>query len=171
MRLHAYRSATASGEATIIFIFRTGSGSNQAVIRGKNRVDAVMLFNLRLSAREAMHYQLPNFSKYAGWLLNLYSTSESMDWNVSYINYGQAITWSPEDQPGSKVSARSQILGSRTYAMRSLVESRPQMRAIQHFCRRSDGCVGEIKYWSGSSGERTKFWIAAQSLGNCTNLK
>ncbi|MEN2284158.1 efflux RND transporter permease subunit [Algoriphagus sp. SE2] len=105
--------ATSAGEATINIIFEPGTDPNQAVIRVKTRVDQVMPLLPELVQREGVIITpiQPSMLMY----VNLYSTSESMDEKFLY-NYAN-VNMIPEINRIKGV-ARSQILGSRTYAMR-----------------------------------------------------
>ncbi|SFB16883.1 efflux RND transporter permease subunit [Algoriphagus aquimarinus] len=105
--------ATSAGEATINIIFEPGTDPNQAVIRVKTRVDQVMPLLPELVQREGVVITpiQPSMLMY----VNLYSTSESMDEKFLY-NYAN-VNMIPEINRIKGV-ARSQILGSRTYAMR-----------------------------------------------------
>jgi HAE1 family hydrophobic/amphiphilic exporter-1 len=105
--------ATSAGEATINIIFEPGTDPNQAVIRVKTRVDQVMPLLPELVQREGVIITpiQPSMLMY----VNLYSTNESMDEKFLY-NYAN-VNMIPEINRIKGV-ARSQILGSRTYAMR-----------------------------------------------------
>ncbi len=105
--------ATSAGEATINVIFEPGTDPNQAVIRVKTRVDQVMPLLPELVQREGVVITpiQPSMLMY----VNLYSENESMDEKFLY-NYAN-VNMIPELNRIKGV-ARSQILGSRTYAMR-----------------------------------------------------
>lgn len=105
--------ATSAGEATINVVFEPGTDPNQAVIRVKTRVDQVMPLLPELVQREGVIITpiQPSMLMY----VNLYSTNESMDEKFLY-NYAN-VNMIPEINRIKGV-ARSQILGSRTYAMR-----------------------------------------------------
>lgn len=105
--------ATSAGEATINIIFEPGTDPNEAVIRVKTRVDQVMPLLPELVQREGVVITpiQPSMLMY----VNLYSTSENMDEKFLY-NYAN-VNMIPEINRIKGV-ARSQILGSRTYAMR-----------------------------------------------------
>jgi HAE1 family hydrophobic/amphiphilic exporter-1 len=105
--------ATSAGEATINIIFEPGTDPNQAVIRVKTRVDQVMPLLPELVQREGVIITpiQPSMLMY----VNLYATDESMDEKFLY-NYA-SVNMIPELNRIKGV-ARSQILGSRTYAMR-----------------------------------------------------
>ncbi len=105
--------ATSAGEATLRLIFEPGTDPNQAVIRVKTRVDQVMPLLPELVQREGVVITpiQPSMLMY----VNLYSTSKSMDEKFLY-NYAN-VKMIPEINRIKGV-ARSQILGSRRYAMR-----------------------------------------------------
>ncbi|MEQ8478051.1 MAG: efflux RND transporter permease subunit [Fulvivirga sp.] len=105
--------ATSAGEATLRVIFEPGTDPNQAVIRVKTRVDQVMPLLPELVQREGVIITpiQPSMLMY----VNLYSTEESMDEKFLY-NYAN-VNMIPEINRIKGV-ARTQILGSRTYAMR-----------------------------------------------------
>ena len=105
--------ATSAGEATLRIIFEPGTDPNQAVIRVKTRVDQVMPLLPELVQREGVVITpiQPSMLMY----VNLYSKSKSMDEKFLY-NYAN-VKMIPEINRIKGV-ASSQILGSRTYAMR-----------------------------------------------------
>lgn len=105
--------ATSAGEATINVVFEPGTDPNQAVIRVKTRVDQVMPLLPELVQREGVIITpiQPSMLMY----VNLYGTDEHMDEKFLY-NYAN-VHMIPEINRIKGV-ARSQILGSRTYAMR-----------------------------------------------------
>jgi len=105
--------ATSAGEATLQVIFEPGTDPNLAVIRVKTRVDQVMPLLPELVQREGVIITpiQPSMLMY----VNLYSTDESLDEKFLY-NYAN-VNMIPEINRIDGV-ARSQILGSRTYAMR-----------------------------------------------------
>ncbi len=105
--------ATSAGEATLRIIFEPGTDPNQAVIRVKTRVDQVMPLLPELVQREGVVITpiQPSMLMY----VNLYSKDKSMDEKFLY-NYAN-VKMLPEINRINGV-ARSQILGSRTYAMR-----------------------------------------------------
>lgn len=105
--------ATSAGEATLRIIFEPGTDPNQAVIRVKTRVDQVMPLLPELVQREGVVITpiQPSMLMY----VNLYSKDKSMDEKFLY-NYAN-VKMLPEVNRINGV-ARSQILGSRTYAMR-----------------------------------------------------
>lgn len=105
--------ATSAGEATLRIIFEPGTDPNQAVIRVKTRVDQVMPLLPELVQREGVIITpiQPSMLMY----VNLYAKGKNMDEKFLY-NYAN-VKMLPEINRIKGV-ARSQILGSRTYAMR-----------------------------------------------------
>jgi HAE1 family hydrophobic/amphiphilic exporter-1 len=105
--------ATSAGEATLSLIFEPGTDPNQAVIRVKTRVDQVMPLLPELVQREGVIITpiQPSMLMY----VNLYATDESLDEKFLY-NYAD-VKMIPEINRIHGV-ARTQILGSRKYAMR-----------------------------------------------------
>lgn len=105
--------ATSAGEATLRIIFEPGTDPNQAVVRVKTRVDQVMPLLPELVQREGVVITpiQPSMLMY----VNLYAKGKDMDEKFLY-NYA-SIKMLPEINRIKGV-ARSQILGSRTYAMR-----------------------------------------------------
>ncbi len=105
--------ATSAGEATLRVIFEPGTDPNLAVIRVKTRVDQVMPLLPELVQREGVIITpiQPSMLMY----VNLYSTDKELDEKFLY-NYAN-VKMIPEINRINGV-ARSQILGSRTYAMR-----------------------------------------------------
>ncbi|NDI97999.1 efflux RND transporter permease subunit [Flavobacterium sp. LaA7.5] len=117
--------ATSAGEATLRIIFEPGTDPNQAVIRVKTRVDQVMPLLPELVQREGVVITpiQPSMLMY----VNLYATGKNMDEKFLY-NYAN-VKMIPEINRIKGV-ARSQILGSRTYAMRIWLNP-DRMRAYQ----------------------------------------
>ena len=105
--------ATSAGEATLRIIFEPGTDPNVAVIRVKTRVDQVMPLLPELVQREGVIITpiQPSMLMY----VNLYSTNKSMDEKFLF-NYA-TVKMLPEINR-TKGIARTQILGSRRYAMR-----------------------------------------------------
>ena len=105
--------ATSAGEATLRIVFEPGTDPNQAVIRVKTRVDQVMPLLPELVQREGVVITpiQPSMLMY----VNLYAKGKNMDEKFLY-NYAN-VKMLPEINRVKGV-ARSQILGSRTYAMR-----------------------------------------------------
>ncbi|MFT4856635.1 MAG: HAE1 family hydrophobic/amphiphilic exporter-1 [Algoriphagus sp.] len=150
--------ATSAGEATINIIFDPGTDPNQAVIRVKTRVDQVMPLLPELVQREGVIITpiQPSMLMY----VNLYSTSESMDEKFLY-NYAN-VNMIPEINRIKGV-ARSQILGSRTYAMRVWLNP-DRMRAYNISVEEVMDALGDqsIVGRPGRIGQSSG--IAAQSL-------
>lgn len=105
--------ATSAGEATLRVVFEPGTDPNEAVIRVKTRVDQVMPLLPELVQREGVVITpiQPSMLMY----VNLYAKGKNMDEKFLY-NYAN-VKMLPEINRIKGV-ARSQILGSRTYAMR-----------------------------------------------------
>lgn len=105
--------ATSAGEATLRVIFEPGTDPNQAVIRVKTRVDQVMPLLPELVQREGVVITpiQPSMLMY----VNLYAKDKNMDEKFLY-NYAN-VKMIPEINRIKGVG-RTQILGSRTYAMR-----------------------------------------------------
>ena len=105
--------ATSAGEATLRIIFEPGTDPNDAVIRVKTRVDQVMPLLPELVQREGVIITpiQPSMLMY----VNLYSKDKSIDEKFLF-NYA-TVNMIPEINRTHGV-ARSQILGSRRYAMR-----------------------------------------------------
>ena len=105
--------ATSAGEATIQVIFKLGTDPNQALVNVKNRVDQVANKLPPLVQLEGVivNRVMPSMLMY----VNLYSTEKSTDQKFLY-NFA-SVNLIPELQRIDGI-AQSQILGSRTYAMR-----------------------------------------------------
>jgi len=105
--------ATSAGEATLRVIFEPGTDPNQAVIRVKTRVDQVMPLLPELVQREGVVITpiQPSMLMY----INLYGTGKNFDEKFLY-NYAN-VNLLPEINRINGV-ARTQILGSRQFAMR-----------------------------------------------------
>ena len=105
--------ATSAGEATLRIIFEPGTDPNDAVVRVKTRVDQVMPLLPDLVQREGVVITpiQPSMLMY----VNLYAKDKSMDEKFLY-NYAN-VKIIPELNRVKGI-ARSQILGSRRYAMR-----------------------------------------------------
>ncbi len=105
--------ATSAGEATLRIVFEPGTNPNDAVIRVKTRVDQVMPLLPLLVQREGVIITpiQPSMLMY----VNLYATGKNMDEKFLF-NYA-TVNMIPEINRTPGV-ARSQILGSRRYAMR-----------------------------------------------------
>ncbi len=105
--------ATSAGEATIQVIFALGTDPNQALINVKNRVDQVMNKLPPLVQLEGVivNRVQPSMLMY----VNLYSKEKNADQKFLY-NFA-SVNLLPELQRVNGI-AQTQILGSRTYAMR-----------------------------------------------------
>ncbi|KPM48078.1 efflux RND transporter permease subunit [Jiulongibacter sediminis] len=105
--------ATSAGEATLRVIFEPGTDPNQAMVQVKTRVDQVMPLLPELVQREGVVITpiQPSMLMY----INLYGQGKDMDEKFLY-NYAD-VNILPELSRINGV-ARSQILGSRRYAMR-----------------------------------------------------
>ncbi|MGR3810924.1 efflux RND transporter permease subunit [Jiulongibacter sp. NS-SX5] len=105
--------ATSAGEATLRVIFEPGTDPNEAVIRVKTRVDQVMPLLPELVQREGVVITpiQPSMLMY----INLYGKGKDFDEKFLY-NYA-SVNLLPEINRINGV-ARTQILGSRQYAMR-----------------------------------------------------
>lgn len=150
--------ATSAGEATLRIIFEPGTDPNQAVIRVKTRVDQVMPLLPELVQREGVVITpiQPSMLMY----VNLYATGKNMDEKFLY-NYAN-VKMLPEINRIKGV-ARSQILGSRTYAMRIWLNPE-RMRAYKVSTEEVMKALGEqsIVGRPGRIGQSSG--IAAQSL-------
>lgn len=107
--------ATSAGEATLRIIFEPGTDPNQAVIRVKTRVDQVMPLLPELVQREGVVITpiQPSMLMY----VNLYADGKNKDMDEKFLFNYASVKMLPEINRIKGV-ARSQILGSRTYAMR-----------------------------------------------------
>ncbi|WP_144280931.1 efflux RND transporter permease subunit [Chryseobacterium echinoideorum] len=105
--------ATSAGEATVNVVFDPGTDANEAVVLVKTRVDQVMPLLPELVQKEGVVVNpiQPSMLMY----VNLYSTNKSMDEKFLY-NYA-TVNIIPEINRIHGI-AKSQILGSRRYAMR-----------------------------------------------------
>ncbi len=105
--------ATSAGEATLNIVFDPGTDPNEAVVLVKTRVDQVMPLLPELVQKEGVIVTpiQPSMLMY----VNLYSTNKSMDEKFLF-NYA-TVNIIPELNRVKGI-ARSQILGSRRYAMR-----------------------------------------------------
>lgn len=150
--------ATSAGEATLRIIFEPGTDPNEAVIRVKTRVDQVMPLLPELVQREGVVITpiQPSMLMY----VNLYAKSKNMDEKFLY-NYA-SVKMLPEINRIKGV-ARSQILGSRTYAMRVWLNP-DRMRAYNVSTDEVMEALGEqsIVGRPGRIGQSSG--IAAQSL-------
>ncbi|MDR0800990.1 efflux RND transporter permease subunit [Fluviicola sp.] len=150
--------ATSAGEATIRVIFKPGTDPNQAVIRVKTRVDQVMPLLPELVQREGVVITpiQPSMLMY----VNLYAKGKNMDEKFLY-NYA-SVKMIPEINRIDGVG-RTQILGSRTYAMRIWLDP-DRMRAYNVSVDDVMKALGEqsIVGRPGRIGQSSG--IAAQSL-------
>lgn len=105
--------ATSAGEATLRVIFEPGTDPNEAVVRVKTRVDAVMPLLPELVQREGVVLTpvLPSMLMY----VNLYSTDAKADQTFLYNYANVNLIAEIRRIPGIASAA---ILGSRQYAMR-----------------------------------------------------
>lgn len=150
--------ATSAGEATLRVIFEPGTDPNEAVIRVKTRVDQVMPLLPELVQREGVVITpiQPSMLMY----VNLYAKDKGMDEKFLY-NYA-SVKMLPEINRIKGVG-RSQILGSRTYAMRIWLNPE-RMRAYNVSVDEVMKALGEqsIVGRSGRIGQSSG--IQAQSL-------
>lgn len=150
--------ATSAGEATVSIIFEPGTDPNQAVIRVKTRVDQVMPLLPELVQREGVIITpiQPSMLMY----VNLYSTHEELDEKFLY-NYAN-VKMIPEINRISGVG-RTQILGSRTYAMRVWLNP-DRMRAYSISIEDVMEAMGEQSIIGRPGRIGQSSGIAAQSL-------
>ncbi|WP_026705189.1 efflux RND transporter permease subunit [Flavobacterium soli] len=150
--------ATSAGEATLRIIFEPGTDPNQAVIRVKTRVDQVMPLLPELVQREGVVITpiQPSMLMY----VNLYAKDKSMDEKFLY-NYA-SVKMIPEISRIKGV-ARSQILGSRTYAMRVWLNP-DRMRAYNISVDEVMKALGEQSIIGRPGRIGQSSGIAAQSL-------
>ena len=156
--------ATSAGEATLRIIFEPGTDPNQAVIRVKTRVDQVMPLLPELVQREGVVITpiQPSMLMY----VNLYSKNKSMDEKFLY-NYAN-VKMIPEINRINGV-ARSQILGSRTYAMRVWLNPE-RMRAYNISTEEVMKALTRTKYCWSSWTFRAKFGNKSTIFRICFNL-
>jgi hydrophobic/amphiphilic exporter-1 (mainly G- bacteria), HAE1 family len=150
--------ATSAGEATLRIIFEPGTDPNQAVVRVKTRVDQVMPLLPELVQREGVVITpiQPSMLMY----VNLYSKDKGMDEKFLY-NYA-SVKMIPEINRLKGV-ARSQILGSRTYAMRVWLNPE-RMRAYNISVDEVMDALGEQSIIGRPGRIGQSSGIAAQSL-------
>lgn len=150
--------ATSAGEATLRIIFEPGTDPNQAVVRVKTRVDQVMPLLPELVQREGVVITpiQPSMLMY----VNLYSKDKGMDEKFLY-NYAN-VKMIPEINRLKGV-ARSQILGSRTYAMRVWLNPE-RMRAYNISVDEVMNALGEQSIIGRPGRIGQSSGIAAQSL-------
>lgn len=150
--------ATSAGEATLRIIFEPGTDPNEAVIRVKTRVDQVMPLLPELVQREGVVITpiQPSMLMY----VNLYAKDKNMDEKFLY-NYA-SVKMIPEISRIKGV-ARSQILGSRTYAMRVWLNP-DRMRAYNISVDEVMKALGEQSIIGRPGRIGQSSGIAAQSL-------
>lgn len=150
--------ATSAGEATLRIIFEPGTDPNQAVVRVKTRVDQVMPLLPELVQREGVVITpiQPSMLMY----VNLFSKDKSIDEKFLY-NYA-SVKMIPEINRLKGV-ARSQILGSRTYAMRVWLNP-DRMRAYNISVDEVMDAIGEQSIIGRPGRIGQSSGIAAQSL-------
>lgn len=150
--------ATSAGEATVSIIFEPGTDPNQAVIRVKTRVDQVMPLLPELVQREGVIISpiQPSMLMY----VNLYSTDKDLDEKFLY-NYA-SVKMIPEINRINGVG-RTQILGSRTYAMRVWLNP-DRMRAYNISIEEVMEAMGEQSIIGRPGRIGQSSGIAAQSL-------
>lgn len=150
--------ATSAGEATLRIIFEPGTDPNVAVIRVKTRVDQVMPLLPELVQREGVIITpiQPSMLMY----VNLYSKSKSMDEKFLF-NYA-TVKMIPEINR-TKGVARTQILGSRRYAMRVWLNP-DRMRAYKISVEDVNNAIGEQSVVGRPGRIGQSSGIAAQSL-------
>ncbi|ESU24736.1 HAE1 efflux family protein [Flavobacterium enshiense DK69] len=150
--------ATSAGEATLRIIFEPGTDPNEAVVRVKTRVDQVMPLLPELVQREGVVITpiQPSMLMY----VNLYSKDKNMDEKFLY-NYA-SVKMIPEINRLKGV-ARSQILGSRTYAMRVWLNPE-RMRAYNISVEEVMEAMGEQSIIGRPGRIGQSSGIAAQSL-------
>ena len=150
--------ATSAGEATLRIIFEPGTDPNVAVIRVKTRVDQVMPLLPELVQREGVIITpiQPSMLMY----VNLYSENKSMDEKFLF-NYA-TVNMIPEINR-TKGVARTQILGSRRYAMRVWLNP-DRMRAYNISVEDVNKAIGEQSVVGRPGRIGQSSGIAAQSL-------
>ena len=150
--------ATSAGEATLRIIFEPGTDPNVAVIRVKTRVDQVMPLLPELVQREGVIITpiQPSMLMY----VNLYSKEKSMDEKFLF-NYA-TVKMIPEINR-TKGVARTQILGSRRYAMRVWLNP-DRMRAYNISVEDVNNAIGEQSVVGRPGRLGQSSGISAQSL-------
>ena len=150
--------ATSAGEATLRIIFEPGTDPNVAVIRVKTRVDQVMPLLPELVQREGVIITpiQPSMLMY----VNLYSKEKSMDEKFLF-NYA-TVKMIPEINR-TKGVARTQILGSRRYAMRVWLNP-DRMRAYKISVEDVNNAIGEQSVVGRPGRLGQSSGISAQSL-------
>jgi len=150
--------ATSAGEATVNVIFDPGTDPNAAVVLVKTRVDQVMPLLPELVQKEGVVVNpiQPSMLMY----VNLYSTNKSMDEKFLY-NYA-TVNIIPEINRIHGI-AKSQILGSRRYAMRIWLNP-DRMRAYSISVDEVMKAIGEQSIIGRPGRIGQSSGIAAQSL-------
>lgn len=150
--------ATSAGEATVNVVFDPGTDPNAAVVLVKTRVDQVMPLLPELVQKEGVVVNpiQPSMLMY----VNLYSTSKDMDEKFLY-NYA-TVNIIPEINRIHGI-AKSQILGSRRYAMRIWLNP-DRMRAYDLSVDEVMKAIGEQSIIGRPGRIGQSSGIAAQSL-------
>ena len=150
--------ATSAGEATLRIIFEPGTDPNDAVIRVKTRVDQVMPLLPELVQREGVIITpiQPSMLMY----VNLYSKEKNIDEKFLF-NYA-TVKMIPEINR-TKGVARTQILGSRRYAMRVWLNP-DRMRAYKISVEDVNEAIAEQSVVGRPGRIGQSSGIAAQSL-------
>ena len=150
--------ATSAGEATLRIIFEPGTDPNDAVIRVKTRVDQVMPLLPELVQREGVIITpiQPSMLMY----VNLYSKEKNFDEKFLF-NYA-TVKMIPEINR-TKGVARTQILGSRRYAMRVWLNP-DRMRAYKISVEDVNEAIAEQSVVGRPGRIGQSSGIAAQSL-------
>lgn len=150
--------ATSAGEATVNVVFDPGTDANEAVVLVKTRVDQVMPLLPELVQKEGVVVNpiQPSMLMY----VNLYSTNKSMDEKFLY-NYA-TVNIIPEINRIHGI-AKSQILGSRRYAMRIWLNP-DRMRAYSISVDEVMKSIGEQSIIGRPGRIGQSSGIAAQSL-------
>ena len=150
--------ATSAGEATVNVVFEPGTDPNQAVVLVKTRIDQVMPLLPILVQKEGVVVNpiQPSMLMY----VNLYSNNKSMDEKFLY-NYA-TVNIIPEINRIHGI-AKSQILGSRRYAMRIWLNP-DRMRAYNLSVDEVMKAIGEQSIIGRPGRIGQSSGIAAQSL-------
>ncbi|WP_312075811.1 efflux RND transporter permease subunit [Chryseobacterium sp.] len=150
--------ATSAGEATVNVVFEPGTDPNQAVVLVKTRIDQVMPLLPILVQKEGVVVNpiQPSMLMY----VNLYSKNKSMDEKFLY-NYA-TVNIIPEINRIHGI-AKSQILGSRRYAMRIWLNP-DRMRAYDISTDEVMKAIGEQSIIGRPGRIGQSSGIAAQSL-------
>ncbi|UUV21609.1 efflux RND transporter permease subunit [Paenimyroides aestuarii] len=150
--------ATSAGEATLNVVFDPGTDPNEAVVLVKTRIDQVMPLLPELVQKEGVVVTpiQPSMLMY----VNLYSKNKSMDEKFLY-NYA-TVNIIPEINRVKGI-AKSQILGSRRYAMRVWLNPE-RMRAYRISVDEVMDAIGEQSIIGRPGRIGQSSGIAAQSL-------